>query len=166
MVSESYRNGVAGLIWEKKYFPQEADPIRHVIFHRINPWVGWSVLKGKKGGKTEEKALRDELRQEAQIRSGDVLGLERMQGIRIKYEFPMAREKGYTCIGQDHQVWSVQVRPDTAIRVDGIEHDNYYWTNAEKAKRMLTFEEHKTALEKTDEHIRIKLGLIARPRKL
>jgi hypothetical protein len=165
MVSESYRNGVAGIIWEKKYSPRDPNPIRYVIFHRIDPWVGWSVLKGKKGGKTEIEALRDEMRQEAQIRRRDVLEEERMQGLRIKYEFPMAREKEYICIGQDLQVWSVQVRPDTAIRVDNIEHDNYYWTNAEKAKRMLTFEEHKTALEKTDERIRAKLGL-ARPRKL
>ena len=158
-MTESYRNGVAGIIWDRRYLPQESDSIRYVIFHRINPWLGWSVLKGKKGGKTEKKALIDELRQEAQIRNKDILEMERMNDLRIKYEFPLAREKGYTCVGQDHQVWSVQIRPNTSIRVDKIEHDNYYWTSAETAKRMLKFKEHKIALEKTDEHIRKKLGL-------
>jgi len=159
MASEGFRSGVAGIIWERKYFPQEIDPIRYVVFHRINPWLGWSILKGKKGGKTEKRALIDELRQEARIKYRDILGLERMDGLRIKYEFPDAREKAYKCIGQNHQVFSVQVRPDTPIRVDHIEHDSYYWTWAEKAKRMLRFEEHKTALEKTDEYIRKKLGI-------
>lgn len=158
MTSETYRNGIAGVIWERKY-SQEIDPIRYAVFHRIYPWVGWSILKGKTGGKTEKRALIDELRQEARIRREDILEIERMKGLRIKYEFPGAREKGYICVGQDHQVWSVQVRPDTAIRVDGKEHDDYYWTNIEKAKRMLRFEEYKIAVEKVDEHVRNKLGL-------
>lgn len=147
--SRYYRKGIISDILR-----QIDSEIDHLVLHRRYPYRGWSLLKGSLDRKPEIEALKKELREEANIKDKDILNIQKIPNLKVKYKFPrstrLKRRKDYTCIGQDLQAYVVEVDPKTIVQLDFIEHNDYMWVRLPQAKKMLRFNDHKKVVEAGD----------------
>jgi 8-oxo-dGTP pyrophosphatase MutT (NUDIX family) len=139
-----YRDGVAAVVYR-----QDGPKIEYLLLHRMHPWKGWGLLKGK--GKQEISTVEKELLGETNLKA---IRIQKIPNLKIKYRFPKrpGREE-HNCIGQNMQVYIVKVDPKAQVQVDFVENDDYGWVEVQKAKNLLKFENHKNALEIADRFI-------------
>lgn len=144
----NYRKGVAEVVYRMK-----DGKIEYLLLYSPRHGRGWKLLKGSHRNMAERDVLETELDEETKLEAKKVQKVP----ARIKYEFPNWRQRGYSTIGQDMQVYAVEVEPIAQVQLDFRENFDYYWTRFGEAKKLLRFENHKKALEKADEFIRKQL---------
>lgn len=129
------RKAVVGVVYRK------GDQIEFLILHRILLWKGWEFPKGgiERSDRAEEAALIREIQEETGL-SG--IRVREKLPYQIKYDFPKYNEK-YT--GTVQSVYLVRAF-DGEITLTK-EHDAFKWLPYKEAKKLLTHQQQKKALD-------------------
>jgi len=147
-MSPHFREGIAGVVYRLK-----DSKIEYLLLYGLRHGRGWKLLKGSHRNMPEIEVLNKELEDEVKLKAKKVQKIP----FRITYEFPKWRQRGYQVMGQDLQVYAVEVDPTAQVQPDFRENFDYHWAGLNEAKKILKLESHKNALEKADELIRKQL---------
>ena len=140
----SVRHGVVGIVYRKT-----EGKVEFLVLHRVFGWKGWEFPKGgvEKYDKTEEDALLREIKEEtglSKIRIGEKLPHA------IKYKYPKDFAKKYRHTETEQHVFLVRAFEDKikTPQFSGVkEHDDYKWLSYEEARKQITHENQKEALD-------------------
>ena len=131
-----HRRGVVGIVYRKRN-----EEVEYLVMHRIHPWMGWEFVKGGRGRRSEEDAIKMELQQETGLAN---YNLKKVPGGMLVYDFKRQKDR---ISGQAMQVFLIEAQKDCTIIPDFKEHNDYYWGNFEETKNLLTHREARKLLE-------------------
>jgi len=142
----SIRKVVVGIV-----FMQNGET-KFLVLHRKLGWEGWEFPKGgieRKDMELEELALKRELKEET--------GLESMRIVAklpfvIRYKYPKQYSSRYRHSETEQQVYLVRSFQKDVKTI--LEHDAYKWLSYEEARKTLTHDNQKKALDVAWKHLK------------
>ena len=134
---EKFKKGVLGIPYQYRHYK-----LCYLLFHKKRLPPGWEFPKGGLNGKTKGQAIKEELKEEANIRISKPKPLI-YRGEHYNYEYYFYEESG-DLIRRLMYVYYVHVNKSEEIRVDDREHDYFGWMTR---KRALDFLRHKNMVK-------------------
>jgi 8-oxo-dGTP pyrophosphatase MutT (NUDIX family) len=146
---QHFRKGVICVVHKKT-----KDDIKYLLMHRMDGHMGWETVKGGLGRNLPYETIYSELSEEAGIRRSDIRRVQKIPHLD-RYTFSKnPSTKRYGRIGQQHQVYAIEVDLDVEVKLDFEEHDDFAWVSLEEAKKLITFEYFIRALKSAEEFIK------------
>jgi len=148
--TSSVRKGIAAVIFRRR-----GGALEFLVMHRILRWKGWESLKGGiNPGEDGDAALIREIEEEINISSDKLRILGTIPGAEIRLNVPLKFRKqmgGFTnALYKPFYLVEVLQEAKPNLKKDDVqEHDKIKFVPYEKALKMLTYSNTRTALRKS-----------------
>jgi 8-oxo-dGTP pyrophosphatase MutT (NUDIX family) len=149
------RNVVVGVVYKKD---GDLDSVRFLVLHRVFMWKGWEFPKGgvEKSDTTEESAMLRELQEESGLINARITA---KLPYEIKYKYPKKYSDNYKFSETVQSVFLIRAFSDDVVipepeKGGAREHDSFKWLPFEEARKLLTHDQQKRALDIGWKHIK------------